>query len=260
MVIESRIVVFAGPSIPPQGWCYGRRCERLPPAAVGDLLRLANDPPAIICLIDGYFDATPAPWHKEILSLMSAGWTIFGASSMGALRAAELHALGMIGVGSIFAAYRDGLLTGDDEVACVHAPGDLGWLPLTVPMVEIRATLVAAMRARSIDRFTARAVRRAIHDVHFARRDWSMIEQTCVGQGLLTGQACERLRMGHVRLKQIDAVQCLEAALGWRGPAMRPPPPPRTCYLAALCNEVAADASSASSVAMNAAPVPAGNG
>ena len=48
---------------------------------------------------------------------MAAGTQVFGAASMGALRAAELAPFGMIGVGAIFAAYRDGRLTGDDEVA-----------------------------------------------------------------------------------------------------------------------------------------------
>jgi hypothetical protein len=39
---------------------------------------------------------------------------------MGALRAAELHTFGMVGVGRVFEGYRDGVYEDDDEVAVVH--------------------------------------------------------------------------------------------------------------------------------------------
>ena len=57
-----------------------------------------------------------------------------GAGSIGALRAAELEAFGMVGEGRIFEAYRSGVLEpydtpfeDDDEVAVVHAPAELGY-------------------------------------------------------------------------------------------------------------------------------------
>ena len=53
---------------------------------------------------------------------MEEGIQVLGASSMGALRAAELHGFGMIGYGTIFEWYRDGLIDGDDEVALWHEP------------------------------------------------------------------------------------------------------------------------------------------
>ena len=46
---------------------------------------------------------------------------------MGALRAAELAPFGMIGIGTIFEAYRDGIYTDDDEVALLHRPAALGY-------------------------------------------------------------------------------------------------------------------------------------
>ena len=39
---------------------------------------------------------------------------------MGAIRAAELHVLGMSGIGEVFRMYRDGEICGDDEVAVAH--------------------------------------------------------------------------------------------------------------------------------------------
>ncbi|WP_239014256.1 TfuA-like protein [Archangium violaceum] len=69
---------------------------------------------------------------------------VLGASSMGALRAAELHPHGMVGVGRIFEAYLEGRLSADDEVALLHGPAELGFRPLTLPLVNIRATLDAS--------------------------------------------------------------------------------------------------------------------
>ena len=114
------IVVFAGPTLPAadihaalDGIPHGVR----PPVAQGDVTRAVLDGAAVIGIIDGFFDRVPAVWHKEILWAMSSGVHVYGAASMGALRAAELHQFGMVGVGAVFAGFRDGVLTGDDEVA-----------------------------------------------------------------------------------------------------------------------------------------------
>ncbi len=74
-----------------------------------------------------------------------------GAASMGALRAAELHDFGMLGVGEIFEAYRSGRLQDDDEVAVAHAERDTGYRRLSESMVNIRATLEAARREGLLD-------------------------------------------------------------------------------------------------------------
>ena len=80
-----------------------------PPAAQGDVYRAALSRPVAIGLVDGYFERVPAVWHKEILWALSQGIHVFGSASMGALRAAELAPFGMVGVGAIFEAYRDGI-------------------------------------------------------------------------------------------------------------------------------------------------------
>jgi hypothetical protein len=70
--------------------------------------------------VDGYFERVPAVWHKEVLWAISQGIRVYGSASMGALRAAELSAFGMIGIGKIFEWYRDGVIERDDEVAVAH--------------------------------------------------------------------------------------------------------------------------------------------
>jgi hypothetical protein len=229
------IPVFAGPSL----WGYEGRLEGFdwrPPAQAGDLIALLEDPPAALCLIDGLFDSCAAPWHKELLLLMAAGTRVYGASSMGALRAAELECFGMTGVGDIYAAYRDGRLAGDDEVALVHATESWRWKPLTVPMVEVRATLVAARRAGLLRPGQARLVRQRIHDIHYDARDWQSIREACVANRLLTKAEAEALEALHVPLKRLDAVRCLELALAG-DQASAAPPPPVTFFIRQLASQ-----------------------
>src|SRR4030095_14461617 len=132
------IVVFAGPSIK-RADTAAPGVEFLPPAAEGDMYRAAWQGPRAIGLIDGYFEAQPAVWHKEILWAMSEGIHVFGAASMGALRAAELWSFGMIGVGAIFRAYRRGIINDDAEVAVLHGPAELGYPSVSEGLVNVRA-------------------------------------------------------------------------------------------------------------------------
>jgi len=237
------IPVFAGPSLPPSVRPAGPFDWR-PPARAGDLLRLVERPPERLCLIDGLFDTCPAPWHKELLALMARGTLVFGAASMGALRAAELHRFGMIGIGAIFRAYRDRRLHGDDEVALIHATEPLGWAPLSVPMVEFRATLAVACRARLIDPATARRLRVAAHDLHFSERDWPLLARACVGAGLIDASRFRRLEAMQVPLKQRDALACLAAARSWTAVMVPCREPPRTVFLDRLAAEVGASLAS----------------
>src|SRR6185503_19851746 len=93
----------------------------------------------------------PAVWHKEILWAMSEGIHVFVSGSMGALRAAELASFGMIGVGAVFEAYRDGVLEDDDEVAVVHAAAEHDYRAGSEALVNIRATLARARTEGVLD-------------------------------------------------------------------------------------------------------------
>jgi hypothetical protein len=144
------IVLFAGPSLPPAEVpsLPGLSDLRvLPPAAQGDVYRVARERPWGIGIVDGFFEHVPSIWHKEILWAMSEGIHVFGASSMGALRAAELADFGMVGVGRIFELYRAGALTADDEVALTHLPAEHGYRRVSEALVDMRATAGAAALA-----------------------------------------------------------------------------------------------------------------
>jgi hypothetical protein len=222
------IPVFAGPSL--AGWVAAPPFDRRAPAAAGDMLRLLNGAPCTVVLVDGVFDTQCSVWHKEILLLMARGFRVIGAASMGALRAAELAPFGMIGHGAIFAAYRSERLTADDEVAVTHAPAALGAAPLSVAQVDVRAALVAAVRAGIISVDAARALREASAAIHFRDRDWpalAAIEAGCGAAGF-TAWA----RTSAPSLKTADAHGALALALALAPqPPRATPEPPHTCFL-----------------------------
>ena len=117
-----RIVVFIGPSLPLKEAKKILDADYRPPVARDDLAVLLDDPPQVIGIIDGVFHQQPAVSHKEILRALDAGITVVGGSSMGALRSAELDYAGMIGIGTVYQEYRDGIIESDDDVAIVFDP------------------------------------------------------------------------------------------------------------------------------------------
>ena len=152
--------VFLGPTLPAAEAASLLDAVYLPPVRQGDLLRLVREQrPSMVGIVDGYFRDVPACWHKEILFALANGVHVFGAASMGALRAAELDGFGMVGIGSVYAAYRLGRFEpyrqepfeDDDEVAIVHGPAETGFVNLSEAMVNIRATLARAAEDGIID-------------------------------------------------------------------------------------------------------------
>ena len=117
-----RIIVFLGPSLDQASAAKILAAEYRPPAKRGDILAAVADGADIIGLIDGVFHQDCAVTHREILTAVKGGITVVGASSMGALRAAEMDTLGMTGIGRIYHMYKDGTITSDDEVALVFDP------------------------------------------------------------------------------------------------------------------------------------------
>lgn len=140
-------VIFTGPTLSADqvGLHLGARV--LPPAAHGDVLKAALSRPVAIGIIDGVFDRLPSIWHKEILYALSTGIAVYGASSMGALRARELASFGMRGVGEIYEAFARDELEDDDEVAILHADAGDEYRNLSDAMVDIRVTLRHAAQA-----------------------------------------------------------------------------------------------------------------
>jgi hypothetical protein len=166
------IAVFVGPTLWNDAILATPGISWQPPARCGDLYRVAKRKAAAIGLIDGRFETVASPWHKEILWALSRGIPVFGAASMGALRAAELAPYGMRGVGTVYRAYAAGTLCSDDEVAVLHAGPELGYRPLSEALVDIRATLAAARRAGVISKTAAERLITIAGALFYKDRTW----------------------------------------------------------------------------------------
>lgn len=169
--------IFLGPTLAVETARQELGAIYLPPAAHGDIYRatLRQPPPRAIGLIDGYFRQQPAVRHKEILWAMFRGIHVFGAASMGALRAAELADFGMNGVGRIFESLRDGTIEDDDEVAVDHGPAEVNYLALNDAMVDIRATLAAAVAEGIVEKTTESALVSIAKHLFFTERTYATI-------------------------------------------------------------------------------------
>lgn len=228
------VFLFLGPTMPAAEARAVLDATCLPPARQGDVARLVGARRArAIGIVDGYFQHVPSLWHKEVLWALCAGVHVFGAASMGALRAAELADFGMQGVGRIFEAYRSGRFApyadpfeDDDEVAVIHAPAELGFAPLSAALVDIRATLARAAEAGVLaaptrDRLLAAAKALFYHERSFEGLPLLGRAQSLPEREIAALEAW--LPNGRVEQKRADARLMLEAM---RDVLATGPPPP----------------------------------
>ncbi len=197
------VVAFLGPSLSAAEARRVAPCRVLPPARAGDVLAVLPERPLAIALVDGLFDTTPSVWHHELVLALDAGVAVFGASSMGALRAAELGGYGVVGVGRIFGWYRDGRIDDDGEVALLHGDAAHGFRPLTVPLVNVRAAADAARAERLVAAGEARAVVAAAAAIPYAERTWPRVLSAArLGEAEI--QIRELLQMGPGSVLKLD--------------------------------------------------------
>ena len=98
-------VVFLGPSLDRRA-ALAILPGRLPaPGGAGGYHEGGLRGARVIGLIDGVFFQESSVGHREILAALKSGVRVVGASSMGAIRAAELHTLGMEGMGEVYRMY-----------------------------------------------------------------------------------------------------------------------------------------------------------
>lgn len=206
--------VFLGPTLSRHEASGLIDAEFLPPVAQGDVIRAVARRPTAIGIVDGFFEAVPSVWHKEILFALASGIPVFGAASMGALRAAEQHPFGMIGVGAVFEAYHDGRLEDDDEVAVTHGPAELGYPILSEAMVNIRRTLSDAAAAEVIDAGMRRLLEGIAKELPYRERSYGRVLRVAADLGA-PAVALERFRLwlpeGRADQKADDARAMLKA-------------------------------------------------
>ena len=168
------IAIFLGPTL---GHRVAQRIldvQYLPPIKRGDLNRLGPGV-KVVGIVDGEFYQNLAVSLKEILGALERGILLYGSSSIGALRAAETCKFGMIGVGEVFRAYRDGEIDADDEVAVTYDPET--YKTMSEPLVNMRHALKAAVKRHIVSLHTASEMLRYLKNLYFPFRSYSQLAQ-----------------------------------------------------------------------------------
>jgi hypothetical protein len=141
---KGKIHVYVGPTCPADEIL--RRFPDVaihPPAAHGDFFSPEINSGDVAVVVDGFYHHKLGLRHKEYLYALDRGVAVIGAASIGALRALELDAFGMRGVGAVYELYRAGVFDGDDAVAVAHEDA-APYSSLSVPLVNLHAAAQAA--------------------------------------------------------------------------------------------------------------------
>ena len=178
--MRHELVVYLGPSLPVRDAEQILPAEYLPPAKRGDIPLAVHNGARVICLIDGVFFQDCSVGHREILAAIGKKVRVIGASSMGALRAAELDTLGMEGVGEVYQLYKSGNVESDDEVALIFDPES--GIALSVPLVNIRHILDLAVAQGLINKVQKDILFGAAQSLYFPERTWDRIRELARGR------------------------------------------------------------------------------
>jgi hypothetical protein len=186
----------------------------LPPVKRGDVPRVVQSAsqPGVLVLVDGYFHlANLAVGHLELRLALQSGWAVWGLSSMGAIRAAEMHTMGVRGYGSVFSRYRDDPDFRDDEVALLHEP-DEPYRELSEPLVHMRAALDDLVARGSLDDEDRAAILKHLMSLWFGERTIALFRTLVVRQKPALEQALPSWWDGfdRFRLKALDLVKFVQ--------------------------------------------------
>jgi TfuA protein len=173
-------IIFLGPSLTHEKARQIFQADFRGPAKKGDLLRVSSivDNTTIVCLVDALFLQDYPPSPIEVYQLMlNKNIKLFGAASLGALRAVELEKFGMIGIGKIFELYKKGKLTADDEVAVTFVEGKHQLQ--SEAMIDIRFNLFLAYRMGIINEITKKTITKVAKSIYFPYRNYTdILDQT----------------------------------------------------------------------------------
>ena len=141
------------------------------PIKRGDLNLALKEHPDIIVIIDGVFHQNSAVGHKEILSVIDSGVKVFGASSMGALRASELDTLGMTGIGYVYNQYASGEVDSDDDVAVMLDSETLE--SLSEPLINMKYVFTNAVSENIISESEKDELLSIAKKTYYPKRNYS---------------------------------------------------------------------------------------
>ncbi|NDV27675.1 TfuA-like protein [Desulfovibrio sp. JC010] len=206
-------VIFCGPSLNVQEAAKILDAVYLPPAGQGDILGvIENLKPSAIGLIDGVWDGQVV-WYREIMLALDAGIPVYGSSHIGAVRAVELAACGMRGVGRIYETLKEQDFLDYGEAACSWKCDAEQYIRLGEPMVNVRATLAAAVHDGIIDEGNRADMEAAAASIFYQDRTWDRVlhDFARISEAEFSDRFNAWLGQGYVDQQALDALKLVES-------------------------------------------------
>ncbi len=201
--------MFIGPSCPDLSERRHDAFDIRPPAVRGDVTAACREGRTTVVLIDGEMVYGYAPSPSELLDALRGGTRVFGASSLGALRAVELSAFGMWGHGWVFNAFRSGRIVGDDELVTLLFPEN--HKPLTVPLVRIRYALECLIGRGLTGELEAKAALCDLKALFYEDRTTERVDSALARAGI-PPDVRAHIASAEFDIKRIDALSCIQLA------------------------------------------------
>lgn len=205
-------ILFAGPSLVGLEPALIDGFELRPPARRGDFDAILGESldPKVIILSDGVFHQCPSVGHAEIRRTITAGWQVWGVSSMGAIRAAEMRGHGMLGFGQVYQRFVDDPDFADDEVALLHL-GEPPYIPVTEPLIHMRLFVSGLRDDGLLGEGEEIKIIDELKGLWYGKRYWSRMGEILERETHLTkAEIAERmLTLPKFRRKNLDLEQLL---------------------------------------------------
>lgn len=206
-----KVFLFAGPSLGQNVHYLDDEIVLSPPAKRGDIeLLIEEHPKGIIVIADGIFYQHPAIGHQEIRNALEIGWSIWGVSSMGAIRAIEMGHFGMKGFGQVYNWFMNNPDFSDDEVTLLHSP-QTPYFPITEPLIHIRFSIMDLIKKQKITQKNGDKIIRELAEQYFGNRTILLTSQLLKKHSKLSEKDLEiwNKNFEKYRIKKLDLLQLL---------------------------------------------------
>lgn len=206
-------IIFLGPSLQINKAKKIIHADFRPPAKKGDFINLSLlSEKREIVLIDGVFLQDYPPTPIEVFQVINnKNFKVYGASSIGALRAVELEKFGMKGIGKIFELFKKNIVNSDDEIAVTF---DSDYNLLSEAMIDIRYNIFLGWRKGIIDKETKQIMIKLAKRIYFPFRTYENIikksRHLFPSKEKYISRFNEYIVVNKVSLKELDAIQALK--------------------------------------------------
>lgn len=165
----------------------------------------------VVGIIDGKFQQSLAVNSSEILDAIRCGLKMYGSSSMGALRAAEMAHFGMIGCGAIYEFVKKSPIFQDDYLGQSFNSENLA--ASSVPYIDLHFELERKVASGAISGHHGEMMRHAYSEIFYPQRNqqalkFALKEKSATDSNL--EKAIEILFQNFQSQKNIDAVKMVQ--------------------------------------------------